>query len=129
MATAPSDLLHATTPRRCDTQPTLQTPSSTLCRMGVPIPDVQLHRGGPCCAESANPTPAIGRLTVLLCFPSLSTKSGKPAFRLAVSVSLIVARLGSRVLRPGSLPRVAACCCWRRLSSPARLSVCLSDPT
>ncbi|KAH0495413.1 hypothetical protein TgHK011_008970 [Trichoderma gracile] len=32
-ATAPSDLLRATTPRRCDTQPTLQTPSSTSCRM------------------------------------------------------------------------------------------------
>lgn len=65
-ATAPSDLLRDPTPRRCDTQPTLQTPSSSSCRMGVPKPDVQLHRGGPCCAESANPTPAIDRLTVLL---------------------------------------------------------------
>lgn len=34
-------------------------------RMGVAIPDVQLHRGGPGCAQSANPMPAIARLTVL----------------------------------------------------------------
>lgn len=38
-------------------------------RMGVAMPDVQLHRGGPICAQSANPTPAIGRLTVLLLIP------------------------------------------------------------
>jgi hypothetical protein len=100
-----------------------------LCRMGVPIPDVQLHRGGPCCAESANPTPAIGRLTVLLCFPSLSTKSGKPAFRFCCLWSLSLLRLGSRVLRPGSLPRVAAAAGGSHHLLPACLSVCLSDPT
>ncbi|KAL7784251.1 hypothetical protein V8C43DRAFT_293059 [Trichoderma afarasin] len=36
MATAPSDLLRATTPRRCDTQPTLQTPSSTFVEWVCP---------------------------------------------------------------------------------------------